>query len=130
MSYIRPYGSGKFNTMMDSAVHHLAMVGTDEELSGMGFGWAGLIRLTPGETLLQPDPSGELGGVWLNADEREFLLKHTAGCVLREDTEGSVIISYFTKVEELEDAWKGAQEDYAAFAADDDQMAGESDAPV
>lgn len=119
MSNIRPYGPGKFSTVPDAAVFNLAQEGTDEELAADGFGWAGLIRLSSGETLFQPEL---FGSVELNDDEKDFLRHQTAGCILRESSDGFVDVNYFTHPDELTEAWKGVEEDYEVFAADDSSM--------
>lgn len=119
MSDIRPYGPGKFNTILDAAVFNLSQCGTDEELADEGFGWAGLLRLAPGETLVQPE---HFAPIQLNPAEEEFLAAQTAGCILREGTDGSVAVSYFSCMEGLTEAWGDVEKAYEPFAADDETM--------
>jgi hypothetical protein len=122
MPEIRPYGPGKFSSLLDSAIFMLAGEGVDEEMSDEGFGWAGLLRLGFGETLFHPEL---FPNVQLNADEQAYLEAQKAGAVLRETTDGHVTIEYFADPEDLAAAWKEAQDEFEPFAGNDEQMDGD-----
>lgn len=120
MDTIRPYGPGKFNTVLDSLVWDAIQTnGTDEELAEEGFGWRGLLR--KGETGLELEvqdlPSHRDNP--LNPAEIEFLAAQV-GCIASEASDGHVDITYFDAPEELEAAWKAIQTDYSTFIGEDE----------
>jgi hypothetical protein len=110
----RPYGPGKFDTMLDAAVYQLSLDESDEEagsVSEVGM-WAGLMY--NGEILSQ--------GLELAKDldttreERAYLAKEgQAGVILTENDQGFVNVSYFKKKKDLEDEWKAIVEDLAVY---------------
>ena len=120
MDTIRPYGPGKFNTVVDSLVWDAIQTnGTDQELAEQGFGWRGIVR--KGETGLELEvqalPAYKENP--LNPAEIEFLAAQV-GCIASEAEDGHVDITYFDNPEELEGAWKAIQEDYSKFIGEDE----------
>jgi hypothetical protein len=98
---IRPYGPGKFSTILDSYVYSVSLDGgCDEETGDSSCGsWYGLMR--HGRTIFRDhDPFLET----LNEDERNKLTA-CAGVILREDSDGFVAISYYDTETELDAAW-------------------------
>lgn len=113
---IRPYGPGKFNTILDQYVYTVSLDGgaDEEESSGNGDGWYGIMR--HGYTIFRDhDPMLES----LNEDEQEQLTS-SAGVILREDSQGFVYVTYYDTKEELEADWA---EIVAAFATDEEEDA-------
>ena len=114
---IRPYGTGKFDTMLDAYVYAVSLDGgTDAECGSVhetGH-WYGLMR--HGHTIFRDhDPFQEP----LNDAERDLLLS-SAGCILSEDSQGFVSVEYFDTAAELDDAWAEIE---AAHAADESEDA-------
>lgn len=102
---IRPYGPGKFDTLMDAAVYSLSLDGANDDEAGSveetGV-WYGLVTLGANSDVVVDqhcDP-----GDPLNAAEKRFL-RRQAGCVISEDSEGFVRIEYFEKEEDLMKFW-------------------------
>jgi hypothetical protein len=99
---IRPYGPGKFNTVLDSYVYSVSLDGgcDEEEGSVSECGeWYGVMR--NGRTIFRDhDPLLET----LNPAEQEKLTS-SAGVILREDSNGFVSITYYDTDEALETAW-------------------------
>lgn len=100
---IRPYGPGKFNTILDSYVYSVSLDGgCDDETGDVAESglWCGMMR--NGHTIFRDhDPSLES----LNDDEREKLTS-CAGVILHEDSNGFVSVSYYATDEELDAAWR------------------------
>lgn len=99
---IRPYGPGKFNTILDAYVWNVSVDGgTDEEcgdVSEVGR-WAGLMR--NGSTIFRDhDPLLET----LNEDEQNQLTS-SVGVILEEDSQGFVYVTYYDDEETLESDW-------------------------
>jgi hypothetical protein len=99
---IRPYGPGKFNTILDSYVYSVSLEGgcDEEEGSVSECGeWYGIMR--NGRTIFRDhDPLLET----LNTAEQERLTS-SAGVILREDSQGFVTVDYYDPDESLELAW-------------------------
>jgi hypothetical protein len=99
---IRPYGPGKFSTILDSYVYSVSLDGgCDEEegnVSECGE-WYGIMR--NGRMIFRDhDPMLET----LNTAEQEKLTS-SAGVILREDSNGFVYVTYYDTDEALELAW-------------------------
>jgi hypothetical protein len=99
---IRPYGPGKFDTVLDSYVYSVSLDGgcDEEEGSVSECGeWYGIMR--NGRTIFRDhDPMLET----LNTAEQEQLTS-SAGVILREDLQGFVSVTYYDTDEALELAW-------------------------
>jgi len=99
---IRPYGPGKFNTVLDSYVYSVSLDGgcDEEEGSVSECGeWYGVMR--NGRTIFRDhDPLLEP----LNSAEQQQLTS-SAGVILREDSQGFVSVTYYDADEALELAW-------------------------
>jgi hypothetical protein len=99
---IRPYGPGKFNTILDSYVYSVSLDGgCDEEEGNVSESgeWYGVMR--HGRTIFRdPDPLLET----LNTAEQDKLTS-SAGVILREDSNGFVSVDYYDTDEALEVAW-------------------------
>lgn len=111
---IRPYGPGKFNTMLDAYVYQVSLDGgcDEEESFGDGQGWYGIMR--NGRTIFRDhDPLLEA----LNTDEQE-LLTSSAGVILSEDSQGFVYVRYYEDKDKLERTWA---EILAQFTSDDEE---------
>jgi hypothetical protein len=114
---IRPYGPGKFTTILDQYVYQVSLDGgcDEEESFGDGQGWYGIMR--NGRTIFRDhDPLLET----LNAAEQE-LLTSSAGVILSEDSQGFVYVSYYEDKERLERKWAEIQ---AQFTSDDEESDG------
>ena len=114
---IRPYGPGKFNTMLDAYVYQVSLDGgcDEEESLGDGQGWYGIMR--NGRTIFRDhDPMLET----LNTDEQE-LLTSSAGVILSEDSQGFVYVSYYEDKDKLERKWAEIQ---TQFTSDDEESDG------
>jgi hypothetical protein len=104
---IRPYGPGKFSTILDSYVYSVSLDGgCDEEAGDSSEGcWYGLMR--NGRTIFRDhDPMLES----LNDDEREKLTS-CAGVILSEDSQGFVYVTYYNTTAELDAAWRQVEQE-------------------
>ena len=122
MSEIRSYGPGKFNTLIDEAVFHLAADGADEELAEEGFGSRQLLRADP--DLSEAIPHSQTP---LNNAEVDFLTRQR-GAILSETTDGFITVDYYEDPEQLEAAWAQVREDFSDFAGAEEDM--DADSPV
>jgi hypothetical protein len=98
---IRPYGPGKFSTILDSYVFQVSLDGGCDAEAGDAntTGWHGLMR--HGRTIFKDhDPFLES----LNEDEQEKLTS-SAGVILSEDSNGFVYVQYFDSESELDATW-------------------------
>ena len=98
---IRPYGPGKFSTILDEYVYQVSLDGgCDEEIGSVDEGgWFGLMR--SGRTIFRDhDPLLET----LNEAEREKLTS-CAGVILSEDSNGFVYVDYYETEADLDAAW-------------------------
>ena len=104
---IRPYGPGKFDTILDSYVYGVTLNGgTDAEFSSASGSWFGLLR--HGRTIFQDhDPFLET----LNDEERDKLTS-AAGVIVREDSDGFVGVSYYHNEPALDAAWQQLEDEY------------------
>jgi hypothetical protein len=113
---IRPYGPGKFNTILDSYVYSVSLDGGCDMETGDSSeqGWFGLMR--HGHTIFRDhDPFLET----LNDDERDAL-KVCAGVILSEDSNGFVYVKYYDSMDELDKAWAEIERDNAMFEDESD----------
>ena len=99
---IRPYGPGKFNTILDSYVYSVSLDGgaDEEEGSVQDTGvWYGIMR--NGRTIFRDhDPLLET----LTPEEQEQLTE-SAGVIITEDSCGFVYVEYFQSPELMETEW-------------------------
>ena len=99
---IRPYGPGKFNTILDSYVYSVSLDGgaDEEEGSVQDTGvWYGIMR--NGRTIFRDhDPLLET----LTPEEQEQLTE-SAGVIITEDSNGFVYVEYFDSPELMETEW-------------------------
>ena len=99
---LRPYGPGKFDTMLDSALYNASGDGFLDEECGESHstGWYGIIR-EPSGALLRQRRDGMTSAEW------EFAVRH-AGAILSEDSQGFVHVEWFEKKADLDTAWADA----------------------
>jgi hypothetical protein len=112
---IRPYGPGKFSTVLDAYVYQVSLDGgCDAEVgSSTDVGWWGLMR--HGHTIFQDhDPFLEP----LNEQEQEQL-QNCAGCILTEDSQGFVYVEYFDNEKALDAKWAQVEHEHEQGAQDD-----------
>lgn len=98
---IRPYGPGKFSTVLDSYVYSVSLDGgCDAEVGDSSCGsWYGMMR--NGRTIFRDhDPSLES----LTRAEQEKLTS-AAGVIIREDSDGFAAVTYYDSMPELDNAW-------------------------
>lgn len=95
---IRPYGPGKFDTIMDSIVYGASLDGGPDEECGsvQELGWYGLLH-TP---ILNDEERHKL-----TAEELR-LIDASAGCILSEDSNGFVNVEYFDTKAALMSEWR------------------------
>jgi hypothetical protein len=96
---IRPYGPGKFNTMLDAYVYEASRdVGTEEDCR-MGDSWCGIMR--EGMSIFKDhEPTcDEL------TDEEYQRLLGCAGIIMSESSNGFVHVAYYDDPKSLEAVW-------------------------
>ena len=106
---VRPYGPGKFSTVLDSYVYSVSLDGgCDEEEGDSDAGiWYGLMR--NGRTIFKDhDPFLET----LNSAEQEQLMS-CAGVILYQDSNGFVGVTYYDTNKELNKAWADVVSEFA-----------------
>lgn len=111
---IRPYGPGKFDTILDSYVYAVTLDGgCDDEIGDCnGFGWFGLMR--NGRSIFRDhDPALES----LNPAEQEQLTS-AAGVIVSEDSQGFVTVAYFDTEQALDARWRTLSRQAAQFEND------------
>lgn len=113
---IRPYGPGKFDTILDAYVYSVSGDGGPDEQAGDssdGPAWYGLMR--NGRTIFRDhDPFLET----LNADEQKQLTE-CAGVIICEASSGSVEVTYYATADQLQAAWDQIEAGYADDVDDD-----------
>ena len=112
---IRPYGPGKFSTMLDAYVYSVTLDGgCDDEIRGEYGTWYGLMK--HGSTIFRDhDPLLDT----LNDDERDQLIS-CAGVIVREDSDGFVYVRYFDETDELDAAWDTLRDENDTEDEDED----------
>lgn len=103
---IRPYGPGKFSTILDAYVYDVSCSGgTEDEAGTTETGrWYGIMR--GGRSIFKDhDPFLES----LNDAERNQL-ESCAGVIISEDSQGFVDVDYYDTAEQLESAWAEIEE--------------------
>jgi len=99
---IRPYGAGKFRTMLDEAVFGLALCGGNE---AVGDEWS------PRHTLLLGWQDGDFALGALTAAERDFLRTNSAGAIVTENEQGFVSVEYYADSAALWADWYDVREE-------------------
>jgi hypothetical protein len=113
---LRPYGPGKYSTILDSVIHALTMDGCDDETGDVQEcgTWYGLLRgLSPKDISATARLDNQL-----TASEMRFVFAHQVGCIVSENDQGFVSVEYFNDREELETRWKAIEEEIAQCYAD------------
>ena len=96
---LRPYGPGKFDTMLDQYVYEVSLDGGGDASADAGTYHYELRR--HGHTIFRDhDPLLES----LTPDEQTYLTE-SAGCIVSEDSQGFVSVEYFDAMEDLDAAW-------------------------
>lgn len=105
---IRPYGPGKFDTIMDSYVYKVSLDGPDDETGSISVNgvWYGMIENGADGTLASAIAQAALGGgEALTFDELEMILRDFAGVIMSENDQGFVGVEYYATADELRQAW-------------------------
>lgn len=113
MDNLRPYGPGKYETILDAVVdaaygtlgHYTDTVGSVDELGHYTFIVA--------ETTLWDELSSEVAK-YLTAEELDYLRDKVA-CIIHEDSQGFVSINYYTNREVAAKLWRAILHDYTAW---------------
>lgn len=113
---IRPYGAGKYNTMLDSIIYETLGDSFDAETGSVDeLGWFGRMN-----------GLDDVPRVGLTLDEIE-LLDGSCGAIVREDSQGFVTFEYYTHEEEMELVWEGIEQDYAGLNDDSEEKEQDED---
>ena len=111
---IRPYGPGKFNTLIDSYAYALTGDGVDEEASlGEGNGWYGLIRLDHSARGAIRDAAVENHDDLTNAEMT--MLETAAAIIFFERSDGIVESDWFDNLEDANEQWAAIEEDASEY---------------
>ena len=109
---IRPYGPGKFHTLIDSFAFEVAGDGVDEEASyGEGGGWYGLVLLDAPTRKRVAEVAAKNRDA-LTEDEQE-LLDDSIAIIFFERSDGIVEADWFEDKEKAEQAWAEIEADTA-----------------
>jgi len=106
---IRPYGPGKFDTILDSYVYSVSLDGTDMECGSVDETgrWYGAII---GGLDLSHADKRDNAYFDLNSVEREEL-RTCAGVILTECSQGFVSVEYYETEEKLREVWAEIESD-------------------
>ena len=106
---IRPYGLGKFSTILDSYVYQVSLDGGCDDENGSvseNGRWYGLMRR--GRSIFRNhDPLLET----LNEAEQKQLTE-SAGVILSEDSSGFVSVAYYQSEDALNEAWDRVTDEF------------------
>ena len=109
---IRPYGPGKFATIVDSYVYDASLDGCDEETGSVDEvgAWYGLLR----------------GPIDVTADdltlaERAYLSAAKGGAIVSEDSQGFVDVVCYETAEALNAAWATIEAEIAEVYGDESE---------
>jgi hypothetical protein len=109
---IRPYGPGKFHTLIDSFAFEVAGDGVDEEASyGEGGGWYGLVLLDAPTRKRVVEVAAENRDA-LTEDEQD-LLDDSVAIIFFERSDGIVEADWFEDEKKAEKAWEEIEADTA-----------------
>jgi hypothetical protein len=102
---IRPYGPGKFNTLLDKYLYELTLEGgADQEASyPEGGGWYGYVDIAP-NTIDLIREIAEADGDQLTRDEEKLIGDSTA-VILFERSDGIVESDWYDRLTDAEEAW-------------------------
>lgn len=108
---IRPYGPGKFSTIVDSHASAATLDGgADEEIHTDGDGYYGLVRIDKGFIeAVQKVAAEEREEL---TDEEVELLEKNKAVIFFERTDGIVETEWFTHLDEAEDRWAEIEEEF------------------
>jgi len=108
---IRPYGPGKFNTMVDSYANSVTLDGgADEEIHLDDDGYYGFVRLNHSVRGAVKDEA-EANNDQLTQAEEDFLAKNAA-VIFFERSDGIVETDWFEDLEDAEEKWSEIEEDF------------------
>jgi hypothetical protein len=109
---IRPYGPGKFSTILDSLVWDMSLDGADDECGDSNIGiWYGRLN---GPFSITAD---------LTPAERK-VVEASIGVILSENGHGFVTVDYYDDPDEFEVDWARAVDDAEAYEQADDENGG------
>lgn len=118
---IRPYGPGKFNTIIDGYAFELTGDGVDEEASYPdGGGWWGLVRIDHSFRGAVRDVAEEKDDDLTSA---ELAMLDTAVAVIfHERSDGIVESDWYDNIEDANEQWTAIEEEAnAEFEGEDDE---------
>lgn len=118
---IRPYGPGKFDSIIDEYVYALSGEGwTHEEVGDVqGFGWFGSVYLGSPEAVKRVKELAAEAKDTLTAEEEE-LIAESAGAIISEDDQGFVGVTYYDSENELKKAWVKIEQAEEEFYAEEE----------
>lgn len=116
---IRPYGPGKFDSIIDQYAYELTLDGgaDREESYPDGGGWFGFLELDDGAADRIEEIAAEAGDA-LTADE-EALLDASVAVILSERSDGGVEAEWFDDRDEAEEAWAEIEAEFAETEGDE-----------
>jgi hypothetical protein len=110
---IRPYGPGKFNTILDSLVFVVSLDGFAEDIGDVESTIGHHTRLDFGDDFLPylvketADNSPTLHPL---TEEEMELVQNSAGAILYQNDQGFVDVTYYDTEEELTSAWREVEQ--------------------
>ena len=108
---IRPYGPGKFNTILDAYVHSVSMDGCCAECGSVSETgrWYGMIAGS-----LSLSHADKRDGAYFELNSAELAeLGACVGVILTESEQGVVDVEYFKTEEALQQSWTAIEEEEA-----------------
>lgn len=107
---IRPYGPGKFSTLLDSYTYELTLDGSDREITfddGGGYFFLEIDDKDPKHIAEIATQAGDA----LNSAEQDFL-STSAAVIFFQRTDGIVESFWFDNLEEAEEEWTKIEEEF------------------
>jgi hypothetical protein len=117
---IRPYGPGKFHTVLDSYAYETALDGIDDEESYPdGDGWYGLLWLDPDTRDRIREIAGNSKNSLNAAEESE--LDGNAAIIFFERSDGIVEAEWFETRAEAHRAWADIVSEFEEMGAEEEE---------
>jgi len=126
---IRPYGSGKYNTILDSFIHVASRTidGADDELGDTEtFDYYSKVKNDADFIKLVKEAAKDAGEK-LNVDEMLALKECRGGFIIHEDGQGFVNVEFYPTPALLENYWVKTTEDYEDFQDSNEDEEDEED---
>jgi hypothetical protein len=116
---IRPYGPGKFSTIVDSYASGITLDGGADEEVHVADSYYGLVRIDHEFRDLVHEAAADEGDRLTGAEEE--LLDRSMAVIFHERSDGIVEADWFEDLDEAEDAWAELEEEFESESEEDER---------